>query len=549
MMDNTNTDQTTTTPVDNVDSKTEVVSTPEPQPAPTEQPVPPVVIDKTTIEKVAPNFTIDDPDYTTVGYSKFTEDENIVSFPNGNSTEMQKVEVNNKVYLEKFKEDSYRELSDDQIRHVVSFASGSQTGFFNGVLDGTAKRPEAIWKQVIRSGINTSLRPHTPNFKPRADIEYTGKLLNVLVRRNAKLGTTFRVPLWHSGFWMLLRSASDIELIDLQTRISNEKINLGRRTFGMLFSNMSVVINSIMMDFILDHLEDSSLDLDINDKEAFKKLILLPDLTILIWGMACATWPNGFAYERACITDIKTCNYILKEKLNPSKVQFTDETALTPLQIQHMSKRESKSVKLTDLDIYRSSFIRGGEQVVKLDENISIVFSQTNVNKHVELGYDWVDGIYNMYTKAMTVDENQRNTFMEKQAQASTMCQYLHFVKSVILHQTFHDATGEEYVKDIEITNKDELKETLITLSARDDYVNVFYDKMIDFIDNSIVSFIAIPTFSCPKCGKDQRLNKDEQDAVASGNLKIKFPELIPIDPFQTFFQLMDQKVARIQLR
>lgn len=419
-------------------------------------------------------------------------------------------------------------------RYIEVINQGLASLPFGEGLVETAHRDDAMWAQKVESPVG-SLMGVSPKFKKKEGVKYTGESARNLIRSHMKLGTVFAVPLWHSGFWVTLRSPTESDLIELYRKITQDKITLGRSTYGLLFSNVSVYVNKILLDFVIDNLYETSLN--IKDNEDIRSYIQLPDLSLLVWGLACAAWPNGFQYERACITDVDKCKHVVSEKLNLSKLLWTDTTSLTTRQVQHMTKRLRGSMETETLKVYQDDFVRGKQNKIELTDTLSFVIKQPTALEHVEAGYRWINGIEEGYGRALNQDENTRNDYLLSHAQASSMRQYAHYISSIL-------------VDEEEIDGKEEVENALIDLSSRDDLRDLFMKKIAQFLDSSLISFVGIPTYTCPACGGNQRHSHAEEEAIAAGvKAKPAYPELIPLDVAQTFFPLMVQTVLRVRER
>lgn len=387
----------------------------------------------------------------------------------------------------------------------------------------TAEREDARFEQSVVAPTGP-LHGFTPKFRVREGIKPTGESARFQIRSALGLGTVFTVPLWHSGFWITLKSPPEGELLELYRKIAAEKIILGRSSYGFMFSNGTSYTTRILLDFVLDNLYESSLALKEGDD--IRQYIRVPDLPILIWGMACATWPNGFQYQRACISDPEKCKHVVKEKLNLSKLLWTDESSLTQYQIKHMSSRQRASVDTDAVKRYVDEFIRGQDRKVVITDRLSMILRVPNVTEHIDAGYRWINTIEETYSQLLNQEERDRNDYLLSQGKATSMRQYTHFVKSVLVDDQEHD----------ELTV---VEDTLNDLTMNDKIRNSFMDKTKEFLDASVVSLVAIPTYKCPNCGGDQHHDTKLE----------KHPNLIPLDVTQTFFQLLVQKLRKIEER
>jgi hypothetical protein len=406
---------------------------------------------------------------------------------------------------------------------IAAINGGLQTSVYQDGLELSSKRVDAQWQQGVESetGILTGA---VTTFKVKEGVKYTGEQARLRIRQGLKLGSIFNAPLWHSGFWIRLKAPSEGDLLELYRQINAEKISLGRASYGLLFSNNTSYASSLLLNFCIEHLYESSLT--IAEGDSIAKYIKTPDLPILLWCITNAIWPNGFQYTRACISDPEKCDFVVKEKLDLSKLQWTDKTSLTKHQINHMTKRGRGSMDVESLKRYNDEFIRGQMRKVELSKEVSITLKVPTVIEHIDAGYRWVNAIEENYGKALIQDENTRDDYLISQGKATVMRQYAHFVHSITIN-------GDE------IDDVDTIENILNDLTSSDKIRTAFMDKTAQYLDDAIVSMIAIPTYICPSCGGNQQMDKS----------KGIFSSLIPIDVPNTFFPLVLAKLRKIEAR
>lgn len=394
---------------------------------------------------------------------------------------------------------------------------------YSNAFNRTVERVTATWSQSIPSSIGP-LAGVYPGFRVKEGTKLTGDTMRRAVRASLNLGAIFTFPAVHSGFWISLKAPGENALLDLFQRIDAEKTSLGRATYGLIFANGSSYINKIMLDFCIEHLYETSLRLDENDD--IRKYIRVPDLPLLIWGLAAAIYSGGFPYQRACIAEPEKCRFMVQERLSIDKLQITDTSCLTARQIAHMTKRQRGSVSGEEVQRYVSEFIRGQDLRVQLTPTLAVILKVPSAIEHIDAGYRWVSDIEDTYGRALAQDEKVRDEYLVNQGKATIMRQYSHFVRVVEV-----DGQSSEEQEDID--------NFLDDLSASDEVRNLFLDEVAKFVDESVGSLIAIPTYKCPSCNKDQPTSK-------KGGL---FTGLIPLDVSQTFFTLLVQKVRKVQVR
>lgn len=384
-------------------------------------------------------------------------------------------------------------------------------------------RPDAMFEQVVDAD-GKQLRGFVPAFKMKEGIKPTGEAARNLVRSRMRLGTVFSVPLWHSGFWITLRALPEGELLELHRRILQDKVELGRATYGMLLSSMTSYSAATMREFMMQHMHSSSLQVPEGDNVF--NYVEAPDYQALVWGLACATWPNGYQVRRACVTDVEKCQHVSYELIDPQLLLETDTSSLTTLQKAHMAKRGIGSMTLEQVKSYKDAFLRGRNATVPLGEGMTVTLKNPTLNQYIESSYQWINSLEEQYITALTMDEKARNEYLMSQGQAQAMRQYGHYVHSL-------------NIDDIEIDDPEDLAVSLADLSSNDEIRQNFIEAVRKFQNESQISFFGIPNYQCPAC-------KGFQNPTAIEGQK---HELIVLDATQTFFTLMMQKLAKIRQR
>lgn len=333
------------------------------------------------------------------------------------------------------------------------------------------------------------------------------------------LGSMVQIPLWRSGIWVSIKAPSESSLLELERRIANEKIELGRATAGMLFSNTGIYTVSYLVNFALQHVYDSSVR--DNSPENLKRVIKSPDIPVLLWGLACAIYPKGYPYARPCTTDPVECQHVVNGTLDLGKMFFTDSDALTDRQKRMMVRRNDKFTE-EELKQYQDDHVKGNERRVELNDILSMVIKVPSIKEYESSGFKWVDGIVGMLESSLgtSLKGDQRNSYIKEQAKLTALRQYSHWVKEV-------------QVEDDIIEDTDTLEQFVGTLSASEEISNGFLEAIGKYIDDSVTSVVAIPRYKCPSCGGDQK-----------GDVWDHFhPYLLPVDVVRVFFTLLDQKL------
>jgi hypothetical protein len=450
--------------------------------------------------------------WTTVGAPKPTTTKETLALPSLNNTALQETLLESSI--------SPGSITDSNKAHIQIIGEASRYLPVANSAELTASREGSDWRQYLKSETG-QLRAGFPSIKPQIG-SYNAEAARNVIRAHLKLGTPFQLPLWHSGFWVTFSSPSEVAILDLYRQIADDKVNIGRATFGQSFSNAMVYTNKRLVEFALSHVMSSTLNVP---NEELIKHIRLPDLNLLIWGITCAIWPSGFQYRRPCTAEPTSCNHVVHEKINLARINAVDNTQFTPWQVAHMSKRSAAGMTLETVQRYVSEFTIGQNRVVKI-KNVSFELTMPTIENNLLDGMAWIDSIENDYAEALTTDLTQREQHLMDRSKATAMRQFTHFVSKIILSD------------ELSFSEKEIIQTTLDDLS-QDDVIRTTFEKEITkFVDDSLVSFLGIPAYKCPGCGQRQPIPK-----------RMKQYDLIPIDAGQSFLSLTGQRVGFIQQR
>jgi hypothetical protein len=161
-------------------------------------------------------------------------------------------------------------------------------------------------------------------------------------------------------------------------------------------------------------------------------------------------------------------------------------------------------------------------------KSFEVTFSVPSLKDYLVNGEAWVEEIITMAESMFTDTDNkdQKNAKVNNLSNSSVLGIYNTFVKS------FKLPTGEI------ITDTSTFKEILSDLSLDDTAFKSFIDQLSEYISDSPIAVVATPTYTCPKCNKEQKEG-------ASG----PFKEFIPLDVVSHFFVLCGLRSRIIQQR
>ena len=372
----------------------------------------------------------------------------------------------------------------------------------------------------------------TPKFQTLENTNLKGERAVIRMISHLGMGSLFQVPLWHSGIRVTFKPPSESEIVELNRILMSDKIQLGRYTYGLAFSNITSYTINRLMDFAISHIYSTSVkDEDININN-IKDHISSQDIFSFLWGFVCTMYPRGFKYRRACINNPEKCTYILEDTLNLTKLQWTNMLALTDWQKVHMSSRQDKVKDLASVNRYKEELVRTQSKRIEINKDqpdaISVLIKSPSVSEYIESGYNWIGSITDMVDRVLEKEANsdERNDLILQHGKASAIRQYAHWVASI------------EYETNV-VDDKDTLNALLGILSADDEIRAEFIKGVIEYINSSTVSIIGLPAYDCPACGTSQ-----EGEAISS-----VYKNIIPLDVVQLFFVLLTQRLERLSDR
>lgn len=416
-----------------------------------------------------------------------------------------------------------RDLNDDEgnvwfrtLMNALTYAQLNEMG------ENSLAREGSNWAQVLESE-GQSIRAGQPKQKLGSGSHTAEETMTYLSRR-AGVGTVFDVPLYHSGLWLRLRTPPLSAITGLQYQMQQLKITLGSDTKGMAFSITAQAITSVAVDFVLQYVIASNVHY--TTPSDLKEKILMLDVPTLLWGMAVTLWPKGYPYAHPCVADPESCQHVTRETLNLNRLFWTDTTVLTAKQLTHMARRFAPAANGTHAS-YLEEHTRGGPRVVWFGD-IGLQLKVPNLQQHEEAGKDWIDGIIQMTQGAFNEPPHgsNRDQYITRLGMATTARQYSHWV--VAVHERDDDGNEEMVSDDQEVLN-----ETLNHVFSTDEYVDDFFGEVTRYMDDSLISMVAIPSFNCGACNKP-----------ASVRFHERFDHLVPIDVLTTFFTLASLKLS-----
>lgn len=410
-----------------------------------------------------------------------------------------------------------------------------RTGIPNGtvadVYGRTVNDPEAQFTNSVEFN-GSKLNPAIPAVRKVNNETLSGDRALFRIINSLQTGSLFSCPLWHTGVWVTFRPPTDIDILTLNETIKRSKIDLGRFTYGLTFGNAASFITSDLVDFAIRHIYNITASKESGITiENLKDHLLVNDIPLLLWGLACSIHPNGFNYDMACPHNPAECTHVTSEVINPAKLLWPNLHRLDKAQLGHMSSRQAYSKSRSSIDNYRESLTgmlpRRFEHELPSGETLAFELRVPTAAQYITNGHEWVGSILELVDEILDHEagKQERNTLVHKYANANVLRQFGHWV-------------GKIEIDGNTIEEENTIMASLDVLSSNDEVRGVFLEEVVKFIEDTTLALIAVPKFTCPGCGKEGK-----------GSEKKDFATLIPINVINVFFDLLTQRDTIVRRR
>jgi hypothetical protein len=426
--------------------------------------------------------------------------------------------------LEEFSKDLDRDnfvKEKTDIKQTVSFALESEDYINSGDV-GARELNSSLTNEPEFEG--TPLKYKTLNIKKRVK---SSKAALMKISQKAGIGSNIHIPLHHSGFWITYAPLTDEEIINLELEIINELARVGKETTSLVFSNYSVIFADVLLNQFSDKIVESTLKLD-DDEDIFDYININDIYTIALY-MARSMYPNGFQAVIPCsnvtkLTDDKVskCSYKANVKVDLGELLWVDESKLTLEHRKQMSIKTPRSLTTDDVFKYQETLPTAGEVTLKFDDedgdDITIILGPVSVSRYLDSGHDFIDDL-----RDKAIELIKKNKQLQDPDKAERV-----ILKGIYLNVYNHFIKGLP-VDDAVISDPAEVRDALTMLTSNHTLAKKIMDAIKEYINNSLISIVGIPNFSCPSCKQDQTTK-----------------EIVPLAVYEYLFILLHSRYTKI---
>ena len=427
--------------------------------------------------------------------------------------------------------------SVDDVMFIASFAEGmgaqlsasyakNEDGEIVGFFDRIINDPNATWEQGVTTQTGDIVYGRRPNMKTSNERRnVTGAFARERNMRSLGLGLGNRKPMPHTGIHVEIAPRSTSDYLDLDARLTQDKINSGRESLGLIFQNSQSSQVRIVWDFIRRSIKSANVqnfskdnnDVDLGD------VIRCTDLPMLYWGQVCTMFPDGYPLDLPCSSGINICKHIERVLFDVDKGLWINTAKLASAQVERLHN-SSHPMSENDLALYQTNSLSPLTREIRVNATTVIVLEIPTINKYLDSGVAWMSELTARAEELFTGDETDAANIaghINSAIERSVIREYAHWVKEIVYYGT-----------DV-VPKSEDIADCLADMSTYSE--NLTMDVMGEiqkFIEDATVAIIAIPNFACPICEKDH-VNTEFSE----------HPDLIPLDMLRHFFMVKDLRV------
>lgn len=353
------------------------------------------------------------------------------------------------------------------------------------------------------------------------------------------VGNLVHIPLIHSGFWITLKPLTNENKITLYLELAKEIDRLGKKTHDLIYTHNTAMFTRIIREYIRPKIIKSTLKLE-KDEDIFD-YIVIQDINLLMWGILKSLYPKGYNFTVECknalVIDENTkkpsCTFKgIETKLDFSKMLWIDESLLEPKHLEIMSNRVDNSISKEEVLDYQETLQASSTQIITKrltnDDgepvNLDIYLKTPTINEFINKAEYIInkieDEIINLVASGIIEDTEEEKAKAELELSKAIELQFFnHYIKAINFNGILADTP-------------DAIDNALEVLSDTEEIKNEIRDKIIEYIDKSLVAIVGMPEFTCPVCKEKQ----------TNGNI----PGFIAFDVFMYFFTLLASRYQAI---
>ena len=301
-----------------------------------------------------------------------------------------------------------------------------------------------------------------------------GKQAKALVA--AKTRGTKKVFLINSGFYVVVRPLSNYEISEFVNTLRTDTTEYGRILGAYFYLYANFYVKQFFADKILSIVTDSNLERWKQGTTLIEN-ISLHDFKTILWACASLMFKDGVEFTKICAK----CQYVEKVMMDLSKLYFTNSLAIMDAAYPSISGK--KSVSVEDVKKYQS--------LIKYDTPNSYTYGSWKIDLKVPSVKEYLD-YAEMFLKKLQEEVTEVNdeNAIQQFTRFTYLKQYSPWIKEIANYEN-----GELLFK---LNDEETIFENISDLDLED---TTFSTDMEEYIQKTMLTYIAFPYVKCPACG------------------------------------------------
>lgn len=321
----------------------------------------------------------------------------------------------------------------------------------------------------------------------------SGAVKKSLITTTLGLADKLSIPLYNSGFKILLGSIPSTEVITLTKLIVESVDEVGAQTAGLAFTNRRTVTDDIILDFVVEHIEKTNI-IGLENIRDVRKYISYHDIPIITMSILKAVTMNDVTIAIPCTNSLdndKECTYVGTAKVDIKDLKRIAKDKFTPY-MKEIINRTGSGVSIEELGKYKMEFAKPKTYSIDgINGTVDITLEVPSAHYATEHGIGWKSRIEEAIDKLIDADGRYtKATAMQKiDSLTSITTRGMYITKMSIGDIVITEREGDDGIDAI-----------LEELSGYESIANQINEAIDDYVSMTLLSVIGYPIFTCPKC-------------------------------------------------
>lgn len=351
-------------------------------------------------------------------------------------------------------------------------------------------------------------------------------------------GEKTNIPLWHSGFRVVITPPSIERIIMLHNKIAKDKMEAGKDTLGLSFSNDSCILHQHFLDMFVSLIDGTTLDIDLDNTD-IRQYISVLDLNIIYLAVQTAISASGIDMYTNCANTSRLtedgkplCTFSIHAKVDPARLLWVDTKRLMKPMLKQMGIMSNNRVTIEQIKWYQEEVLKYAKDkfytiTTEGDEEIKVYYKIPNILEFITEGLGWVLNITNLVKDSLTGD----STETEKE-------DIINSVKYLLRLGTYNAYVDYIIFRGNKLTDRELITKALTTYGKSQEQIENFLEFTLKYIEEATLAIVGFPAYECPKCKEAGR------EALQKVHQTERLRELIPLQADTLFFDLAAQQLA-----